>query len=246
MQLTGVLLGSAFENNLYAFGRTSLFSVSMLKYDGNWNPRPSSVRKLLLEVEKRTSVQVEPMVVPVVGYSGDIFQHPFLIIAGDQGFEPFAEETRMALKRYLLAGGFLFIDSSEGVLNGDFDQSIRREFLAIFPNRPVVKLSKNHVCYKSFYLIEEPLGRLQLASYLEGVEQDDRVMVIYSQNDLLGAYSRDNFGNWEYEVFPGGEVQRDMAYRMGINLVMYSLCINYKSDQVHIPFILKRRDWKVD
>ena len=48
------------------------------------------------------------------------------------------------------------------------------------------------------------------------------------------------------DVRPGGENQREMAFRLGINLVMYALCVNYKADQVHVPFILKRRKWKVD
>ena len=41
-------------------------------------------------------------------------------------------------------------------------------------------------------------------------------------------------------VVPGGEQQREMAYRFGINLVMYVLTGNYKSDQVHVPAILER------
>ena len=40
---------------------------------------------------------------------------------------------------------------------------------------------------------------------------------------------------------PGGERQREMAFRLGINLMMYAMCLDYKEDQVHIPFILKKR-----
>ena len=46
-------------------------------------------------------------------------------------------------------------------------------------------------------------------------------------------------------MVPGGSPQRELSFRMGINLVMYALCVNYKADQVHIPFILKRRKWRV-
>ena len=38
----------------------------------------------------------------------------------------------------------------------------------------------------------------------------------------------------------GGEVQREMAFRAGVNLVMYALTGNYKADQVHIPALLER------
>ena len=39
---------------------------------------------------------------------------------------------------------------------------------------------------------------------------------------------------------PGGDRQRELAYRFGVNLVMYALTGNYKSDQVHVPAILER------
>jgi hypothetical protein len=41
-------------------------------------------------------------------------------------------------------------------------------------------------------------------------------------------------------VTPGGEAQREMAYRFGVNVVMYVLTGNYKADQVHVPAILER------
>jgi hypothetical protein len=43
-----------------------------------------------------------------------------------------------------------------------------------------------------------------------------------------------------FPVSPGGEVQREYAYRAGVNMVMYALSGNYKADQVHVPTILKR------
>jgi hypothetical protein len=39
---------------------------------------------------------------------------------------------------------------------------------------------------------------------------------------------------------PGGERQRELAFRFGINLVMYVLTGNYKADQVHLPAIIRR------
>jgi hypothetical protein len=41
-------------------------------------------------------------------------------------------------------------------------------------------------------------------------------------------------------VEPGGEVQRELAMRFGVNLVMYALTGNYKADLVHVPHILER------
>ena len=41
-------------------------------------------------------------------------------------------------------------------------------------------------------------------------------------------------------VSPGGEIQREMAFRFGVNLVMHALTGNYKDDQVHLPDIMQR------
>jgi len=43
-----------------------------------------------------------------------------------------------------------------------------------------------------------------------------------------------------FAVVPGGEHQREQAFRFGVNLVMYTLTGNYKTDQVHVPSILER------
>ena len=39
----------------------------------------------------------------------------------------------------------------------------------------------------------------------------------------------------------GGDGQREGAMRLGVNLVLYALCLDYKDDQVHSPFIMRRR-----
>ncbi len=50
----------------------------------------------------------------------------------------------------------------------------------------------------------------------------------------------DGRGNNPYATIPGGARQRVLAYRFGVNLVMYALTGNYKGDQVHVPAILER------
>ncbi|MGB0855257.1 MAG: DUF4159 domain-containing protein, partial [Pikeienuella sp.] len=37
-----------------------------------------------------------------------------------------------------------------------------------------------------------------------------------------------------------GARQREMSFRSGVNMVMYALTGNYKSDQVHVPALLER------
>jgi hypothetical protein len=42
-------------------------------------------------------------------------------------------------------------------------------------------------------------------------------------------------------VTPGGDGQRERAIRLAVNVSMYALCSNYKDDQVHAPFLMRRR-----
>ena len=95
--------------------------------------------------------------------------------------------------------------------------------------------------FRSFFLTNSVFGRVASAPNLEGIHLHGRTILIYSHNDLLGAWSRDAFGNWDYECVPGGETQWKKAYRLGVNLIMYALCDDYKKDALHVDYILKRR-----
>lgn len=246
IQSAAAVTAGLYAPALWAMGPSDRLAVTMLRYGGNWDPRPTAMRRLLQEVEKRTSVLVETSPGSVDPSHKDLFSHPFVVLAGDRRFDPLPDQAVLNLRQYLQAGGFLLIDSAEGVLDGPFMDSVRRELGRIFVNTKPSPVPKDHVLYKSFYLIDNPVGRLVVNDRLEGIFDDDRLAVVVSHNDLLGAWARDNFGAWKYECKPGGESQREYAYRLGINLVMYALCINYKADQVHVPFILRRRKWKVE
>ena len=236
-----------FSGEAFAFGSSSRFGVGRVQYEGgNWDPRPSAVPRLLQQLEARTSVLGDATCPAVRPGSEAIFDTPFLLWCGDRGFDPLTDDMRHNLEIFMRAGGTILFDSSEDNADGEFYRSVRRELGAILSDAPFERIRRDHVIYKSFYLVDNPPGRTSIAPYMEGCERDDRLLAIYSHNDLLGAWSRDNFGNWLYEVHPGGERQREMAFRMGINLIMYVLCLDYKEDQVHVPFILHRRQWRVD
>jgi len=103
------------------------------------------------------------------------------------------------------------------------------------------RLPDDHVLWKSFYILHDPPGRLLLTPAVECVERDRRLAVIYTQNDLCGALARDGFGRWEHDVVPGGDEQRERAFRFAVNVAMYALCLDYKTEQAHIDFIMRTR-----
>ncbi len=64
--------------------------------------------------------------------------------------------------------------------------------------------------------------------------------ILITSNDFASAWALDDRNLPMFPVVPGGEQQREMAYRTGVNIVMYALTGNYKADQVHIPALLER------
>ena len=209
-------------------------------------PRPDALRRMLWEVEKRTSIEVSPEV-PLLHLSevGELHRHPLLYFAGDRAFAMPSDEDLGRLRRHLTMGGMLLLDSAEGRAGGGFDQSVRAMLLRLLPSSPLTRLADEHVLYRSFYLLRVPAGRVLALPYLEAVLIGGRAAVVYSQNDLGGAWARDRYGQWQFDVVPGGELQREQTFRLGVNLAMYALCLDYKSDQVHVPFIMRRRSWQV-
>ena len=239
--------GAIGPGSKFKFGHLQLATAAGRSDAG---PRAGALRRLAWEIEKRTSVDVAREPAIVTPTSERLHETPFLYLAGERELELPSSAGIEALRRFLTFGGFLLIDSAEGSIDGAFSSSVRKLVAAIFPPVGAAKgleiVSSDHVVYKSFYLLDRPLGRLAIAPAMEAVFRDGRIVAAYVANDLGGAWMRDDFGNYDFPCEPGGEHQRELAFRMGVNLVMYALCLDYKADQVHVPFIMKRRRWKPD
>lgn len=202
--------------------------------------RGHGIRQLVWELVKRTSIEAEAESVEVDPTSEDLFRVPFLLWSCPGPVAALDDKAYANLRRFLTMGGFLFVDDPSAGADGTFDQSVREALTRLLPGKKLLDLPGDHVLYKTFFLISRPAGRLPVAG-MKGITVGDRVAVVYSQNDLLGAMSKDLYGNWEHVCEPGGETQREESFRLGINIVFYAMCLDYKNDRVHLPFILRRR-----
>ena len=218
------------------------FTFALLRYEGgNWNPRATGLPRLAWELRKRTSIAVGLETAAVDPAEPALFDYPLVVWQGDAAFAPLSERAVSQLRQHLTMGGTLLIDISDGAVDGPFHRAVQREMVRIFPEQPLSRIPSDHVLYKSFYLLDRHGGRVAARSSMEGIVVEGRIAVVLSTNDLAGAMARDEFGEWQYDVGAGGAVTREMSFRVGINIVMYALCLDYKEDQVHIPFILQRR-----
>jgi len=152
-----------------------------------------------------------------------------------------------ALNDYMRHGGIVLIDTRGGGADGAFapgtDAALKRasEGLDVPTLSP---LTNAHVLARAFYLLSEFPGRYEGATVWVQQDQDrsnDSVSpVIIGANDWAAAWATDEDGRPLFATIPGGPRQRLLAYRFGVNLVMYALTGNYKGDQVHVPAILQR------
>jgi len=155
---------------------------------------------------------------------------------------------------YMRNGGTFLIDTRDltlGAVRGPTnpgEQTLRR-LLGKLDLPPLAPVPASHVLTKSFYLISDFPGRWEggtlwaqeLPPGDAPVRGGDGVSpVIIGSNDWAAAWAVDDHGHPLMDVSPGGPSQREMSIRFGINLVMYALTGNYKTDQVHVPAILER------
>lgn len=149
------------------------------------------------------------------------------------------------IRTYMAHGGTLLFDTrsrraGDGSANHLANLRGIAGALGIPPLSPV---PAGHVLGRAYYLLHDFPGRWQGPVWIERVSEQDNdgvASVIAGGNDWAGAWAMDNFQRPMFAVVPGGEFQREQAFRFGINLVMYTLTGNYKADQVHLPAILER------
>ena len=170
-------------------------------------------------------------------------------------------EAYHRLNRFLQTGGMILFDTRDADVAGGGAPTPEgrrlQELAALLDVPPLEVLPKDHVLTRSFYLLQDFPGRYASravwveaappdAEQAEGVPfrnlNDGVSPVVIGGNDWASAWAIDDHGNPLYPVGRGlaGDRQREIAYRFGINLVMYVLTGNYKSDQVHVPALLER------
>ncbi|WP_342365252.1 DUF4159 domain-containing protein [Paracoccus ravus] len=169
-------------------------------------------------------------------------------------------QAYLRLNRFLRSGGMILFDTRDGDIAGlggpDGTEALRR-LAAPLDVPPLAPVPADHVLTRSFYLLQDFPGRYggreiwaeAPASAEEAAEgapfrklNDGVTPVIIGGNAWAEAWAIGENGLPLYSVGSGldGENQREMSYRFGVNLIMYVLTGNYKSDQVHVPALLER------
>ncbi|WP_242217437.1 DUF4159 domain-containing protein [Shinella zoogloeoides] len=159
---------------------------------------------------------------------------------------------------YMRNGGTVLFDTRDQFvsLDGNAASPNTERLQAILANLdipPLEPVPADHVLTKAFYLLANFPGRyaggpLWVEAELDRKEDPSRPAragdgvspIMITGNDFAGAWAIDANGMPLLPTVPPDEMQREHAFRAGVNIMMYMLTGNYKADQVHVPALLER------
>lgn len=208
----------------------------------------SGLEGLSLILFRRSSVEpASPHSVDLETDALDVY--PALFLALPDNPQPFSETAVARLNAYMRNGGSLFIDTRQGgtIGGGNSFDGLERVLNGL-DTPALAPVPEDHVLTRSYYLIDDFPGRYENRNlWIEATgaaEKQDRrgdgvSRLFVGDADYLAAWAVDDRGRPIYSV-DGGDLQREMSIRFGVNLVIYILTGNYKEDQVHIPALLER------
>jgi hypothetical protein len=165
-----------------------------------------------------------------------------------------------AINTYMKNGGTMLFDTRDAVdaMPGSETASpgmvALRNILSSLDVPELEPVPHDHVLTKTFFLLRDFPGRFTSgplwveALPADTAEDDTRPAragdgvssILITSNDFAGAWAMRPDGQPMLPLVPGEPRQREMAFRAGVNIVMYALTGNYKADQVHIPALLER------
>lgn len=169
------------------------------------------------------------------------------------------DKTMARIDSFMRNGGSILFDTRDNLVSsangfGTTPATAKlREILDGLDVPPLEPVPFDHVLTKTFFLLESFPGRyatspLWVEASEDGPADDGRPVragdgvspILITGNDMAAAWAMDDGGSYLYPTVPDDPLQREYAFRAGVNIVMYSLTGNYKADQVHVPALLER------
>jgi len=210
----------------------------------------AGLKGLARVVDLRTAVQLgEAMAVDPEQVPLSLFPLVYWPVPADA---PALGEAALAnLEDFLRSGGIAVFDTGVGDEAGDSlgiqspaARSALRRVVGPVGLPSLIEADQEHVLGRAFYLMDRFPGRIRgrpvWVAQASGGERPDVSPVIIGAQDWAAAWAIDSYDRFLLPDLPGGRTQRELAFRFGVNLVMYALTGTYKADQLHMPALIER------
>ena len=217
--------------------KSDVFTFARVEYNSHYNygkwltDWPDSDLNFSYRLQQLTSLKVDPNGVTVKLTDPNLFDFPFLYMIEPGNLE-FTPAEVVALRRYLLNGGFMMVDDFWGV---DEWRNFHYEIKRVFPDREPVELPLEHPIFHCVYDLDEKPQVVSIHAWLNGnrterwdatephykgiFDDKGRMMVVICHNTDLGDGWEREGENHEYFK----ECSEKYSYPMGINIVFYAM-----------------------
>lgn len=199
-----------------ALGQQSDLQLALLKYrgGGDWYADPTALPNMARFVNEELEMNLNPDYATVDAGSPELFNYPFVHITG-HGNILFTDEEANNLRKYLISGGFLYIDDNYGL-----DKFIRPAMKKVFPELEFIELPFEHPLYQQPYAFPNGLPKIHehdgKAPQGFALLYEERVVCYYT-------YETDITDGWEdAEVHNNSPEKRQQALQMGANIIQYA------------------------
>jgi hypothetical protein len=214
--------------------------VAKLKHTGDWDVAPRALRNLLLGLNRANGMTASTKQWDISPADKNLFRYPVVYMHGRNGFSMSATSKKQ-LKEYLSnRGGLLFADACCG--SPSFDKSFRALMTDLFGRGAFKRIPVTHEIFtrKIGYDITKVKRRMpesasttakitastkEVEPFLEGIEVEGRLVVIYSKLDISCALER------QASIACAGYVEQD-AMKIGINVMLYALMQDVRYSQL--------------
>lgn len=225
-----------FNKDVFTFVRIRYTSWTDRGNWGKWRTdHPDSDLNFPFRLQQLTSLKVNPEPLILDLTDERLFDYPFIYLI-EPGQLIFGDDEVLALRRYLLNGGFLMVDDFWG---DDEYENFASEMKRVFPDKEPKELDLSHDIFQCVYpLAEKPqvpsihsavpgggrsweggYGDTRTPHYKGLFDDKDRMMAIICHNTDLGdGWEREGVAEWYFR-----EYSEKWSYPMGINIVVYAM-----------------------
>jgi len=206
---------------------------------GDWSTdTPDSDLNLSFRLQQTTSMKVDPDGLFLRLTDTNLADYPFIYMV-EPGSLYLSDQEAVALRNYLLNGGFLMLDDFWGEVQW---ANMEHELKKVFPERSFAELPMDHPLYSSVFQIKskaqvpnvETGTRSQYShvtwEYHDGEEcKEVHHRAIYDDKGrmmVIATHNTDNGDGWEWEGdnhYYFENFAEKIAYPLAINIIFYQM-----------------------
>ena len=187
---TGAVVGSA-------TGAVTNIILTTVRYgsgEADWDTHKTTMPFLAWQLREQIGFNIDTQIAEVPLESPKVMKSPWIYMSGHKDFR-FTAAQVANLRRYLVGGGTLWADDSTHEDDTTWDRAFRREIARVLRRADgyrLVRITKadDHPLFRSCFDLREgyagyfpPPGDKYRQTFIEGVEIDGRLAVIYTRND---------------------------------------------------------------